>query len=119
LHLPLEPTTIIDDWENPDLTIIQRVGRASFTGFEDGITDIASTALAGFVAPFGAEIGAFMGGAFAAPETLLTGRAPGAIVGGFIGGGSTFLFVSYVSTRIIDEQIWAPINHKYLQGLFP
>jgi hypothetical protein len=87
--------TGLADLNNPNLSVSQRLLRATVIGFEDGLTEAAATKVAGILAPFGAEAG----GAF----------------GMFV----TFVGASYGTTRAIDTLIWAPINNTYMPGLFP
>jgi hypothetical protein len=111
--------TGLADLNNPNLTIGQRLGRATITGIEDGLTEIAATKVATFLTPFGIEAGALIAGVAATPETFGAGTLPAATIGGGAGGFSTFVGASYVTTRAIDTIIWKPINETFFPGLFP
>ena len=115
-------TSALNDLNNPNLSLGQRTGRALVVGLEDGVTDLASTALAGIAAPVGAQIGGVAGalvGGLLTAEVGGAGGIPGLATGEALGGGVTFVAVSYGTTRLLDEKVWAPANQSFLPFLFP
>lgn len=111
--------TLLTDMSNPDLTIMQRLGRAGIIGVQDAITASISNKVAKKATPYGVALGASLTGALVTPSTAGIATVPVAGAGGYIGGTIAFIGASYATTRFMDEIIWKSINNKVFPGLFP